>query len=148
MELYQVTLITNPSSAKAQMYKLSQDNTIITHWFLRQDLLKIDPATLSVVMNRDEFVVEKVLAGPQIVDGKKKYLLKFVGYPIPEWTTFQKSFKKFVDVYEALPKATQSPSKPVAKITRGNATPATPVQTESISTSRSRRTINAPKRYQ
>jgi hypothetical protein len=42
-------------------------------------------------LERGEYVVDEILAKKKI-DGKVKYLVRFVGYPEPEWVSAQKSF--------------------------------------------------------
>lgn len=65
--------------------------------FLRKDLLKIDKDKLvKELEDNEEYVVEEVL-DDRIIDGVKQYLVKFVGYNVPEWIEEQDSFKDAIE---------------------------------------------------
>jgi hypothetical protein len=81
-KLFKVAEITHPTKTKASLYKLLGPNgKLIDRWFLRQDLLKIDPKNLMKELEMTEtFVVEKVLDKEVLSDGKVKYFVKWYGY--------------------------------------------------------------------
>jgi transposase InsO family protein len=76
-ELFKVAEVTCPTKTKASLYKLlGPDGKLINRWFLRHDLLKIDPKNLMKELETTEtFVVEKVLDKEVLPDGKVKYLV-------------------------------------------------------------------------
>lgn len=112
-ELFKVAEITRPTKTKASLYKLlGPDGKLINRWFLRQDLLKIDPKNLTKELEDVEtFVVEEVLAKEVLPDGKVKYLVKWFGYSDKDntWESPQPSFQKLIDKYETAQKQTKEP---------------------------------------
>jgi hypothetical protein len=99
-ELYKVSSWTRASPTKASLYTLiGPDGKLIARQFLRHDLLLVDRKQLITDLERGEYVVEAVL-GKKVIDGRVKYLCKFVGYRTPEWTSPQKSFQRLIDAYE------------------------------------------------
>jgi hypothetical protein len=107
-ELFKVKEITRPTKTKASLYKLlGPDGKLINHWFLHQDLLKIDSKNLMKELKTTEtFVVEKVLDKEILKDGKVKYLVKWYGYLDKDnsWELPQESFQAAIDEYEAAQK--------------------------------------------
>jgi hypothetical protein len=103
-ELFHIATITRPTKTKASLYQLlSPDGKLISRWFLRQDLLKIDPKNLMKELKDTEtFVVEKVLDKEVLADGKVKYLVKWYGYSDKDnsWESPQESFQVAIDEYE------------------------------------------------
>jgi hypothetical protein len=104
-ELFKVAEITRPTKTKASLYKLlGPDGKLINRWFLRQDLLKIDPKNqMKELEDTETFVVEKVLDKEVLPDGKVKYLVKWYGYSDKDntWESPQDSFKEKIDEFDA-----------------------------------------------
>jgi hypothetical protein len=107
-ELFKVAEITCPTKTKASLYKLlGPDGKLIDRWFLRQDLLKIDPKNLMKELETTQtFVVEKVLDKEVTEDGEVIYLVKWYGYGDKDntWEVPQESFQAVIDEYEAAQK--------------------------------------------
>jgi hypothetical protein len=83
------------------MYKLlGPDGKEISRFFLQQDLQRVDPVKLQRELERGEYVVDEILAKKKI-DGKVKYLVRFVGYPEPEWVSAQKSFAPAIQKFKS-----------------------------------------------
>jgi len=156
-ELYTVANISNATRLHNSLYTLMDPNgETVQQKFLRQDLLQIDRKNLTVELDRNQFVVDKVIGGPKMVSGVKKYKVIFKGYDEePEWIPEQDSFKTAINEYQngkskvnppvSVPKKViAKPMESVAKNTQNVATSAT----DYIASSRTRRTITAPKRYQ
>jgi transposase InsO family protein len=113
-ELYKVSEITQPTAVKNSMYRLVG----IDRWFLRQDLLKVDPKSLITELDRGEYVVENV-TDKRTVEGKVQYLVKFRGHKKLEWIAGQKSFQSLIDKFEKthVPKA-KAEEKPPSGIVK------------------------------
>ena len=95
-ELFKVAEVTQPTAVKNSMYKLlGPDGTLIDRWFLRQDLLRVDPKKLIVELEKGEYVVEAVL-DKSVIDGVTYYLCKFKGYDELDWTKPQASFRTLI----------------------------------------------------
>jgi hypothetical protein len=139
LELYRVSEITG--------YKLlGPDGKEISRWFLRQDLQLIDPKKLQRELEKGEYVVEEVLEDKKI-DDKLYYLVKFVGYPEPEWVLPQKSFAEAIKKFQAAKKgpkpAAATPKKRPEKANREKLAAVTPP----VMQTRSGRAVRAPARY-
>ena len=99
-ELFKVAEITQATAVKNSMYKLlGPDGTLIDRWFLRQDLLKVDPKKLIVELERGEYVVEAIV-DKSVIEGVTYYLCKFKGYDELEWTEPQASFRTLIKAWE------------------------------------------------
>jgi hypothetical protein len=111
-ELFKVTEITRPTKTKESLYKLLRpDGKLIDRWFLRQDLLKIDPKNLMKELETTEtFVVEKVLDKEVLGNGKVKYFVKWYGYGDQDntWELPQESFQAAIDEYKSQKENEQS----------------------------------------
>jgi transposase InsO family protein len=148
-ELFHIATITRPTKTKASLYQLlGPDDKLINCWFLRQDLLKIDPKNLMKELEDTEmFVVEKVLDKELLPEGKVKYLVKWYGYSDNDnsWESPQESFQKAITEYEAeqslKPKLQDVPVAPVKKVM-----PKTPVKLP-VKQTRSGRAVKTPTRY-
>jgi transposase InsO family protein len=150
LELYKVGFITCATPTKNSMYKLlGPDHKEINRFFLRQDLQKVDPKKLQKELEKGEYVVEEVLAKKKI-DGTLHYLVRFVGYPEPEWVKPQESFteaiKKFQSKGKKQPDGALAPKTPAKKVRRRKEQPVTAV-TPPVTQTRSGRAVKAPTRY-
>ena len=105
-EIYKVAEITIPTTTKNSLYKLLDDNgKLINHFFLRQNLLKIDKKKLIVELDKDEYVVEKILdrAPSEEDENILLYLVKYRGFDDfhNQWILPQPSFQKLIRKFNA-----------------------------------------------
>jgi hypothetical protein len=98
-------------------------------------------------LERGEYVVEEVLAKKKI-DGVLHYLVRFVGYPEPEWVKPQESFaeaiKKFQSKGKKQPETRVLAPKTPAKKAKE---PPAEIVTPPVKQTRSGRAVKAPARY-
>lgn len=138
-ELYKVVEITRRSVKKNEMYKLlSPDGKLIDRFFLRQDLLKIDRNNLIQDLQRDEYVVEKIL-NKKTEEGTTLYLVKFKGYSskFNEWIKPQDSFQVLIEAFEKEHTATAPPPVRKAAVRKAAAQPqSSPKPSQQASTTR------------
>jgi hypothetical protein len=149
LELYKVTQITRATPTKNSIYKLlGPDGKEINRFFLRQDLQKVDPKNLQRELECGEYVVEEVLAKKKI-DGTLHYLVKFVGYPEPEWVKPQESFAEAIKKFQFKGKKQPKPQALAPKTPAKKARKEQPVTaaTPPVMQTRSGRAVKAPARY-